>query len=143
MGRPVYWHGRTTEVPEPIDKMPLFIKAGLIVPMGPYLQYADEKPEDPIELRVYDGAEAEFTLYEDENDGYGYEKDLCVVIPITWNEKTQTLRIGRRKGKFPEMLRKRTFEIVRVRPGHGIRVQPTVAPNKVISYEGEEVVVCF
>ena len=109
--------------------------------MGPYLQYADEKPADPVELRVYTGADASFTLYEDENDNYNYEKGVYATIPFKWNEREQTLTIGERQGEFPGMLRNRTFNLVWVNKGHGVGVEPTVTVDKQVQYSGEEIVI--
>jgi alpha-D-xyloside xylohydrolase len=133
--------GRTIEVPAPIETLPLFIKAGSIVPMGPFLQYATEKPADPIELRIYTGADGKFILYEDENDNYNYEKGSYATIPIQWNDSQQTLTIGERTGNFPGMLEKRTFRVVWVRDGHGSGIDPEGKPDKVISYDGKQVTV--
>ncbi len=135
--------GQTIDAPAPIDQMPLFIKAGSLIPMGPFLQYATEKPEDPIELRIYSGADGEFTLYEDENDGYDYEKGIYAVIPIRWKEKTRTLILDPRRGEFPGMKKDRTFQIVLVRPGHGVGVRSTVTPDRVISYKGARIAIKF
>ena len=73
-------------------------RAGSIIPMGPDVQYAAEKPADPIELRVYPGADGDFTLYEDENDTYNYEKGAYAIIPFHWDDAKRTLTIGERKG---------------------------------------------
>ena len=89
--------------------------------MGPYLQYATEKAADPIELRIYSGADAEFVLYEDENDTYNYEQGKYATIALTWNESEKTLSIGNRKGDFPGMLKDRTFKIVWVNGKNGNR----------------------
>ena len=131
--------GRWVEREVPIDIMPIYVKAGSILPLGPKIQYATEKPADPIELRVYPGADAEFVLYEDENDNYNYEKGIYALIPIKWDEKTQTLTIGERKGEFPGMLTKRTFKIVWVRKNHGIGVESERRPDKVVFYEGKAI----
>ncbi|MGC9353161.1 MAG: TIM-barrel domain-containing protein [Mariniphaga sp.] len=133
--------GQTIQVPAPIDQIPLLIKAGSIIPMGPYLQYADEKPADPLELRVYTGADAGFTLYEDENDNYNYEKGIYATIQFKWNEREQTLTVGKRKGEFPGMLKNRTFNIVWVNKEHGIGVEPSVTVDKQVQYSGEEIVI--
>ena len=106
--------GQTITAPAPIDIIPLYVKAGSMIPMGPYIQYATEKPADPIELRIYPGADGTFELYEDENDNYNYEKGKYALIPFSWNDKTKTLTIGDRKGEFDGMLKKRTFNIVLV-----------------------------
>jgi len=133
--------GQTINASAPLETIPLFIKAGSIVPMGPFLQYAAEKPADPIELRVYSGADGKFELYEDEDDNYNYEKGVYATIPILWNESTQTLTIGKRAGTFPGMLEKRTFHVVWVRDGHGSGLYPEAKPDKIISYDGKEVIV--
>lgn len=125
----------------PIDIMPLYIKAGSIVPLGPLKQFATEKPEDPIELRIYPGADAEFVLYEDENDNYNYEQGIYSTIPITWNEKAQALEIGQRQGTFPQMLPSREFRLTWVKPGHGIGIEPTGSPDQVVVYSGSKLVI--
>ena len=96
----------------PIETLPLFVRPGSIVPMGPFLQYSNEKPADPIELRIYAGANGTFTLYEDEGDTYRYEKGAYATIPFTWDDAAKTLTIGARKGEFPGMLKERTFNVV-------------------------------
>jgi alpha-D-xyloside xylohydrolase len=103
--------GQTIQADAPISRIPLFVKAGSIVPMGPRQQFTNEKPCDPIELRVFPGADGAFTLYEDEGDNYDYEKGVFSLIPLTWNDATGTLAIGPRNGEFPGMLRERTFRV--------------------------------
>jgi alpha-D-xyloside xylohydrolase len=76
------------------------------------MQYVGEKPWDQLELRVYPGADAHFTLYEDEGDGYNYERGVYTTIPISWNDRTRTLTIGSRQGSYPGMLNQRQFTIV-------------------------------
>ncbi len=125
----------------PLDHMPLFVRAGSIIPMGPDLQYAAEKPADPIELRVYRGADGTFSLYEDENDGYNYEKGVYSTIPIRWDDASQTLTIGERKGKFPGMLESRTFRVVFVSENHGTGIDITAQANKSVSYTGQIITV--
>jgi alpha-D-xyloside xylohydrolase len=121
----------------PIDKIPLMVRAGSIVPMGPFVQYAAEKPDAPIELRIYPGADGNFTLYEDENDNYDYEKGVYSTIDFNWDDAQRQLTINARKGTFPGMQAMRTFHVVVVRKGHGIGVETASAPDKVISYRGE------
>jgi len=133
--------GKSVEADAPIDKIPLMVKAGSIVPMGPLVQYAAEKPADPIELRIYPGAAGAFTLYEDENDNYDYEKGAYATIDFHWDDAGRRLQIDARKGEFPGMLRRRTFQVVLVRKGHGTGVEVTGAPDKVITYQGEAQVV--
>jgi alpha-D-xyloside xylohydrolase len=117
--------GQTITAPAPIDIIPLYVKAGSMIPMGPYIQYATEKPADPIELRIYPGADGTFELYEDENDNYNYEKGKYALIPFSWNDKTKTLTIGDRKGEFDGMLKKRTFNIVLVNQINGTGLEPS------------------
>ena len=142
-----FWTGKIHEGGEtimretPVDIMPLYVRAGSIVPMGPFLQYAEQKPADPIELRIYPGVDGTFTLFEDEGDTYNYEKGNYSTIVFTWNNETSTLTIGKRKGSFKDMLQSRTFKVVIVRPDHGIGVDITMNPNRVIRYTGEVVTV--
>jgi alpha-D-xyloside xylohydrolase len=99
-----------------------------------------EKPADPIELRVYRGADGKFTFYEDEGDNDNYEKDQYATIPFEWNETRQTLTIGKRSGKFPGMLKERVFHVVFVSPGHGTGMTETTADN-IVQYSGQPVTV--
>jgi len=131
--------GRRIDAEAPIGIIPLYVRAGSIVPMGPKIQYATEKQADPIELRVYPGADAEFVLYEDENDNYNYEKGVFATIPLKWNDASKTLTIGDRKGGFPGMLKDRTFDIVLVGPNHGVGVEPADKPDKSVKYSGASV----
>jgi alpha-D-xyloside xylohydrolase len=132
--------GVAVDADAPLARMPLYVRAGSIVPMGPELQYSNEKPEDPIELRVYAGANGSFTLYEDENDSYDYEKGAYATIPIVWDDGAKTLTIGARAGKFPGMLETRTFRIVFVGAGHGIGIDPTEQADKIVTYSGAQIV---
>ena len=94
---------------------------------------------DPIDLRIYPGADGAFTLYEDEGDNYDYEKGAYATIPITWNERTQTLTLGARQGTFPGMLARRTFRVVWVKPSQGTGLDVTPSPDRVVSYAGKPV----
>ena len=131
--------GQEIEAAAPLSQIPLFVRMGSIVPLGPALQYADEKPADPIELRIYRGADGAFTLYEDEGDSYNYEKGAFAEIPINWSEARQTLTIGNRKGNFPGMLAGRTFHIVWVSKGHGTGMKDTVNPDAEVHYDGRAI----
>ncbi|MGA2052484.1 MAG: TIM-barrel domain-containing protein, partial [Opitutales bacterium] len=93
--------GQSIEAPAPFDSMPLYIRAGSIIPFGPELQYTGEKPADPITLRIYAGADGQFNLYEDDGLTFDYEKGAFTCILIHWNDASQTLTIGRREGSFP------------------------------------------
>ena len=142
-----FWTGRgvdggaVVDAAAPLDRIPLYVRAGSIVPMGPELEYATEKPADPIELRVYTGADGGFTLYEDENDNYNYEKGVRATIPIQWEEAARKLTIGERQGKFPGMLEHREFHVVFVNQGHGAGIEPTAQPDKVVKYSGGQIAV--
>ena len=103
--------GQTITVSAPLAYAPIFVKAGSIVPIGPDVQYAQEKSWDNLDVIVYPGADAEFTLYEDEGDGYNYEKGICSTITFKWNDKARILTVGKRQGEFPGMLATRKFNI--------------------------------
>jgi alpha-D-xyloside xylohydrolase len=129
--------GQTVDAAAPIETIPLYIKAGSIVPMGPYLQYATEKAADPIEIRIYTGANAEFVLYEDENDTYNYEQGKYSTIGMNWDEAEKTLTIMERKGNFPGMLENRTFKIVWVNSKNGNGFE-TSKQAIAVHYSGKE-----
>ncbi len=139
-----FWTGKSVEggqeitVDAPIDRIPLYVKAGSIVPMGPFIQYSDEKPADPVQLRIYPGADGEFELYEDENDTYNYEKGVYATIKFVWNEEAQKLTIEKREGTFPGMLQERTFQITWVTREHGMGLEINAKPDEVITYTGEK-----
>jgi alpha-D-xyloside xylohydrolase len=131
--------GHTLDAPSPIDRMPLYVRAGSILPLGPDMQHAAEKTADPIELRVYPGSNGTFTLYEDENDTYNYEKGLHATIPFSWDDVTRTLTIGDRSGSFPGMLEKRTFRVVFVGENHGTGGGLTENADKTVQYAGKKI----
>ena len=131
--------GTEIEASAPLDRIPLEIRAGSILPLGPEMEWSTEKAADPIELRVYRGADGDFNFYEDENDNYDYEKGAFATIPIHWDDRRSTLTIGERKGNFPGMLDKRTFHIVFVRENHGSGIDATSAPDKIVQYSGTSV----
>lgn len=133
--------GQTISAAAPIDILPLYVKAGSIIPMGPYMEYATEKPADTIELRIYPGADGSFKFYEDENDNYNYEKGQYATFNLNWNDKTRKLTISDTKGKFPGMLKSRTFNIVLVKGSHGANVEITDKADKVVKYAGKALVV--
>jgi alpha-D-xyloside xylohydrolase len=141
-----FWTGRVAEsgaidAVAPIERMPLYVRAGSIVPMGPDEEYTTQKPADPIELRIYAGADGNFTLYEDENDNYDYEKGVHATISLQWDDAKRVLTIGEREGTFPGMLGTRAFHIVVVGDGHGAGIEPTARADKVVDYSGKRVTV--
>lgn len=125
--------GQTIQKEAPIDILPVYIKAGSILPWGPDVQYATEKRWDNLELRVYPGADGEFTLYEDEFDNYNYEKGAYTTIPMKWDEKSRTLTLDQRKGSYEKMLKNRKFRIT----CYG-KEKPV---TKTVSYNGKKVTV--
>jgi alpha-D-xyloside xylohydrolase len=122
----------------PLDIMPLYVKAGSIIPIGPDVQYAEEKEWDNLEIRIYEGADGEFTLYEDENDNYNYEKGLYSTITFNWNDGSKTLTISDREGSFPGMLTERKFNILIVKPGK-MNKMDAEKYDKTIIYKGKRV----
>jgi alpha-D-xyloside xylohydrolase len=116
--------------------MPLFVKEGSILPVGPALQYTGERRADTIRLYVYTGRNSDFSLYEDENTNYQYEKGAFSNIPFHWDETAQTLRIGQREGKFPGMLQQRHFLVIFV--GKNTPAGPDTGNKngKMITYNG-------
>jgi alpha-D-xyloside xylohydrolase len=136
-----YDGGQTIEAAAPIETIPLYIKAGSIVPMGPFLQYATEKPEGAIELRIYPGANGTFTLYEDENDTYNYEKGKFSNIAFSWDDAAKTLTIGKRDGAFLGMVKDRTINVVLVSKEKGTGVDISNTVDKEIKYTGSKKVV--
>jgi alpha-D-xyloside xylohydrolase len=107
-----YNGGQDVTLTTAIDRTPMFVRAGSILPLGPEMEYVGQKSWENLEIRVYPGADGTFTLYEDEGDGYDYEKGVYATIPFTWNDKSRTLTIGKRNGSFPGMLTSRRFTVV-------------------------------
>ena len=132
--------GRTASFPAPLSQLPLFVRAGSIVPLGPNIQYATESA-DPLELRVYPGADATFTLYEDAGDTYDYESGKYATVTFSWNDAQHQLTIGARAGTYEGMLASRTFNVVIVGADHGTGGVVTAAPDKTVTYSGAGLVV--
>lgn len=135
--------GKKTTKETPLDIMPLYIKAGSILPIGPEVQYATEKKWDNLEIRIYPGANAQFVLYEDENDNYNYEKGVYSTISFNWEDKKKTLTIDDRNGSFPGMIESRKFNIVMVSNPKAAGESTVGVAGKVISYTGKNLVVKF
>ena len=133
--------GETVKKETPLDIIPLYVKAGSILPLGPKVQYATEKKWDNLEIRVYEGASGEFTLYEDENDNYNYEKGACSTITFSWNDKQKALTINDRKGSFPGMIAERKFNIVLVGKSKGTGSALTDKVDNVVNYSGKKTMV--
>jgi alpha-D-xyloside xylohydrolase len=138
-----YSGGQTIDAAAPMDIIPLYIKAGSIIPMGPFLQYATEKEADTIELRIYTGADGQFTLYEDENDNYNYEKGKYSEIPVTYNDAGKLLIIGNKKGTYDGLPHNKTFNIVWVRKGYGYGLYTPYRCDTTINYNGSQLVIPY
>jgi alpha-D-xyloside xylohydrolase len=117
--------GTTIAAAAPLERLPIFVRAGAILPLGPVVQYADEAPNAPLELRVYRGADGSFTLYDDAGDGYGYERGERATIDIRWSEANGRLSFSARHGNYPGMARERLFEVLWIGPG-GAETRQTV-----------------
>ena len=104
--------GQSVTIQATLDQVPMFVRAGSILPLGPEMQWVGEKSWDNLELRVYPGADGSFVLYEDEGDNYNYEKGIYSTITFQWNDKSKILTIGARQGSYPGMLQQRQFTIV-------------------------------
>jgi len=130
--------GQSVIAPAPVSDIPIFVKEGAILPVGPAIQYTTEKPADPVTLYVFEGKDGSFTLYEDENVNYNYEKGAYSLIPFNYNEAAKTLTIGDRKGSFDGMMQKRTFNIVVINKQKAGKMKLDAVPDKVVTYHGSE-----
>lgn len=139
----VYQGNQAITAGAPLTTIPLYIKAGSIIPMGPLMEYATQKPADDIELRVYPGANGSFTMYEDENDNYNYEKGKYSTFTITWKNEQRLLTISATKGTFPGILKRRDFNIVIVNGNHGSGIAQTTKTDKRVTYTGKAMAIHF
>ncbi|HEY4206725.1 MAG TPA: TIM-barrel domain-containing protein [Puia sp.] len=128
--------GRRITAEAPYQRMPVYVKEGSILPLGPDLQYTGERPADTIALLVYAGRDAHFTLYEDEGTNYDYEKGAFSNIPFTYSEASGTLTIGARAGSFSNMLQKRVFRIVKISKGSPVQLDAVRTAGQVVRYKG-------
>ena len=131
--------GQEIEADAPLDRIPLFVRAGSILPMGPQIEYATQDPCGAHRASHLSRCRWKFDLYEDAGDGYEYEKGQHSIIPIRWDDRSSSLTIGSRQGSFPGMIEHRKFRVVLVAGGHGTGVDVTSMANAEIGYEGKEV----
>jgi len=131
--------GGTIEAPAPYDAIPVHVRAGSIVPVGPELEHADQRPPDPITLHVYAGADGKFVLYEDQGTSYDYERGVFSRIALEWRDAERTLVVGARQGSFEGMLSKRTFAVVLVSPRSPVGFSFTPQPAATLAYDGARV----
>jgi alpha-D-xyloside xylohydrolase len=136
----VHSGGQTLDAPAPYDAMPLYIRAGSLVPFGPEIQYTTEKKSDPITLFIYQGADGDFTLYEDDGLTYAYEKGAFARIPIYWDDGGKTLTIGKREGSFAGMLSERSFQVVLVSKQKPVPFSFSPRADRTLHYSGDRVV---
>lgn len=137
------FHGGTTVAKDvPLDVFPLYVRAGAIVPMGPVVQYATERPDAPYEIRVYPGADGKFTVYEDDNETYDYEKGKYATYDLAWNDAARTLTIGARKGTFKGLVGTRKLNVVVVGRDNATAIEPAGA-TKSVTYAGKPLSIKF
>jgi alpha-D-xyloside xylohydrolase len=130
--------GQKVNVDAPYERLPLYVREGTILPVGPEIQYTSEKQSDPLTLFVYTGKDCTFTLYEDEGTNYNYEKGSFSNIRFNYNEEKKELTIGERKGVFPGMLKSRTFKIVFISKDNPVPFDPEITPDLTVNYDGNE-----
>ena len=133
-----YKGGQTVNTDAPLDKIPLYVKEGSIIPMGKIIQHTNENSNEVLEIRIYAGANGTFNLYEDEGDNYNYEKGNYTIIPFSWDEQTKTLTIEDIQGGFKNALKERTFNIVIVNESEGFGMS-TSAKKKQVRYTGKKI----
>lgn len=134
--------GLTVERDAPLDIVPLYVRAGAILPLGPVVQYATEQADTPYEIRIYPGADGSFTLYEDDNETYAYEKGQSARVQLGWNDKAKVLTIGARKGSFPGMVKGRTLNLVLVDQANG-KGAGMARASRTVRYDGRSMIVQF
>lgn len=138
-GQP-YRGGQTIVAEAPIERLPILVKQGSIVPMGTIVQDASER-QDPLEIRIYGGKDANFDLYQDCGDGYAYEHGARATVHLQWDDRHETLSIGDRSGSFSGMLVKQNLRIVLVKPGQGVGDQSTPTCDRTVNYDGHGITI--
>ncbi|MGO5244747.1 TIM-barrel domain-containing protein [Prevotella sp. LCP21S3_D2] len=137
-----YAGGQTIVADAPFDKIPVFVPEGSILPVGPEMEWSDQKKAELIDLYVYAGKDGSYTLYEDEGTNYNYEKGKYAMIDFKYNDAQKTLTIGARKGSFDGMLQKRRFNVILVNAQNNKGVNLAKAPKgKMVKYAGQAVTV--
>ncbi|MBR5688637.1 MAG: DUF5110 domain-containing protein [Prevotella sp.] len=138
-----YAGGQTITADAPYEKIPVFVPEGSILPLGPAMEWSDEKPAELINLYVYAGRDASFCLYEDEGTNYNYEKGQYATIDIQWNDAKKTLTIDKRNGSFDGMLQNRRFNVILVSPSKAQPLDLDSPKGKMVKYGGKKVTVKF
>ena len=135
--------GQSVTRPFPLDIEPLYVRAGSIVPMGPVVQYATQQPDAPYEIRIYPGANARFTVYEDDNETYDYEKGQYATYELSWNDAARKLTVGPRKGQFPGMMLIRQLKIVLAGKEQSAGSGDSKSSARTVTYQGKPIEVTF
>ncbi|HMK39337.1 MAG TPA: DUF5110 domain-containing protein, partial [Bacteroidota bacterium] len=138
-----FWTGKSRKggthvrADAPLGHIPLYVRAGSIVPLGPDIEYATQESSAPTELRIYPGRDARFDLYDDEGDTYDYENGVYAIIPMRWDEARKTLTLGDRLGSYSGGSRSRKFAIVLVGENHGAGPERSTSPDRTVEYVGK------
>jgi alpha-D-xyloside xylohydrolase len=127
--------GQTITADAPLEKMPLFVRAGSILPITEAMQFVDEKPNAPYEIRIYRGADGAFALYEDAGDGYGYERGESATVDLQWDDTLGELTLSERRGGFAKLVKERDYKL--------ILISPRGRETKTIRYQGGKLLVSF
>lgn len=133
--------GKWVEADAPYTRMPIFVRAGSIIPFGPPIEYVSQRQADTMHLFVYTGKDAQFNLYEDDGLTYDYEKGKYAVTEITYEESTGRLSISAPKGSFPGMLKTRTFSITWINPTHPKQLDLNLLQGELVKYKGQGVTI--
>lgn len=132
-----YRGGQNIIAEAPLEIIPLYVKSGSIIPLGPKVQYAQEIQDAPWELRIYPGSSGKFGIYEDAGDGYMYEKGEYSWTDLKWDDQTGMMNISERRGCYDGMFEEREFRIVLVGVEHGVGV-PEEDPDRIVKYIGQK-----
>jgi alpha-D-xyloside xylohydrolase len=130
-------------VAAPYEKIPVYVRAGSILPFGPEIQYVGEKPDAPLLLQVYEGADGAFTLYEDDGLSNDYENGACSTITLSYNDQSKTLVIGERKGSFDGMAGNREFRVNYIKKENPRNLDLEATPDHTVGYTGSEISLQF
>ena len=137
-GKP-FTGGQTIVSDAPINHIPVFVRAGSIVPMGPVIDYSSENPNAPWEIRIYPGSNGKFTVYEDEGDNYNYQKGKSASFDLSWNDKKHELIVNERRGSFGGLVKRRLLNVVMVKEGAGTGLSEV--EGKKVEYEGKRILI--
>jgi alpha-D-xyloside xylohydrolase len=134
-----YAGGQSVNVAAPLEQIPLFVKEGSIIPLGPEIQYATQKSDEPITLLVYTGKDCSFDLYEDDGLNTEYEKGAYSIIPVSYDEKSKTVTVGKLKGGFKGSENFRKFRIIWFDKTNPKKFELNLTSGEIIDYKGESV----